>query len=40
VKGADKDFTTIKNAIHQTHFDGSEAVNLIIEKARTGMGNH
>jgi inosine-uridine nucleoside N-ribohydrolase len=36
VKGADKDFTTIKNAIHQTTFDGSEAVNLIIEKARTG----
>jgi inosine-uridine nucleoside N-ribohydrolase len=38
VKGADKDFTTIKNAIHQTTFDGSEAVNLIIEKARTGNG--
>jgi inosine-uridine nucleoside N-ribohydrolase len=38
VKGADKDFTTIKNAIHQTTFDGSEAVNLIIEKARTANG--
>jgi inosine-uridine nucleoside N-ribohydrolase len=33
VKGADKDFNTIKNAMHQTRFDGSDAVNLIIEKA-------
>lgn len=33
VKGANKDFTTIRNAIHQSSFDGSEAVNLIIDRA-------
>ncbi len=33
LKGADKDFATIKNSIRQPRFDGSDAVNFIIEKA-------
>jgi purine nucleosidase len=36
VKGADKDFASIKETVRQPRFDGSEAVNLIIERANSG----
>jgi inosine-uridine nucleoside N-ribohydrolase len=36
LKGANKDLASIKDSIRQTRFDGSEAVNLIIERANSG----